>query len=441
MFDFWKALGIMAILGGVMLIAKLCAKRLTAEWSRKIIHVTMGGVALTLPFIIENKQTVVFLGVAALAALLTLRLNKRLREGIGTALLGISRKSYGEVYFVFSIVIVYTLHQSTYEYIISILVLTFADSMAALIGTSYGRSNLAVAGEDTKSREGSVVFFTVAFICALVPLQLMTEIGRAEVLVISFLVGLLGAMIEMVSSNGNDNLLLPLLTYSFIRYNSSQPIERLFINFGVMLLLLVSIIFVYKKANITKLSIVYGLLAGYIFMVQGGVVWILPPLALMLTYGIVPSMTAEEKAVILSYKTVGINCFIGLVCLWVAVFFPQYERILCFASSLSFSCLLLINTYNRLVGFRQKKPFTGLAVSLIKTAVLIALPSLLLLRADWQISLLFAVLLPSVIIPYPALRKRIDFSRMNERATWAHVALSGGAVTIFIVLGELLWSI
>jgi hypothetical protein len=126
-----------------------------------------------------------------------------------------------------------------------------------LIGTSYGRTNLAHEQENAKSSEGSIIFFIVAFICTLVPLQLMTEIGRAEVLVINFLTGLLAAMIELVSTNGNDNLLLPLLTYSFLRYNSEQSLHILFTNFSIMLFFPVAIFIIHKITNISKLSIVY----------------------------------------------------------------------------------------------------------------------------------------------------------------------------------------
>jgi len=255
MTDLLAAVGVLIVLGSVMIITRLCSKNLTPEISRKIIHITMGCVALSFPYIFVYRQSVVCLGVIAIAALLFMRNNKVLREGVGTALLGVPRKTFGEIYFVISIVIVFVLHKSAFEYLIPISVLTFADSAAALIGTSYGRTNLAQKQEDAKSSEGSVIFFIVAFLCTLVPLQLMTEVGRAEVLVISFLIGLLAAMIETVSTNGNDNLLLPLLTYSFLRYNSEQPLDLLFANFGIMLFFLVAIFVVYKITNISKLSI------------------------------------------------------------------------------------------------------------------------------------------------------------------------------------------
>ncbi|MCL2353437.1 MAG: hypothetical protein FWC69_02270 [Defluviitaleaceae bacterium] len=266
MMDFIAGLGVMVVLGVAITITSLNAKHLKSETSRKIIHITMGLTALTFPFIFENAISVVLLGAAALLALLLLRRVPILRNSIGKALLGVGRKTYGELWFAFSIAVIFVFHESLYEYFIPILVLTFADSVAALIGASYGRKNLADAEEDAKSREGSVLFFIVAFICALVPLQLMTEIGRAEVLLISFLVGLLGAMIEAVSIDGNDNVLLPLLTYSFIRYNSYAPLSLLLTNFAMMMLFWVALFMVRKTRNLSRLSMAYGPFGRLCFM-------------------------------------------------------------------------------------------------------------------------------------------------------------------------------
>ena len=63
--------------------------------------------------------------------------------------------------------------------------------------------------------------------CCLVPLQLLTTVGRLEVLLISTFVGLLSSMIEMTSHNGNDNFLLPFLTFLIIQYNFTETANAL----------------------------------------------------------------------------------------------------------------------------------------------------------------------------------------------------------------------
>jgi len=436
--DIFASIGVLFVLGLAMVITKLLSKHLSAEISRKIIHITMGLTAISFPFVFQNRISVVILGGIAIGALSLLRSIKTLRNGIGAALLGVKRKSYGEIYFAVSIVIVFVMHQSTFEYLVPILVLTFADSVAALVGTSYGRYNMAHGQEDTKSSEGSVMFFIVAFICTLVPLQLMTEIGRAEVLVISFLIGLLAAMIEAVSTNGNDNILLPLLTYSFLRYNCDKPLELLFTNFGVMLFFLVIILFVYKIANISKLSVAYSLLVGYIIMVQGGATWVVPPLALILMYGILPKMKTQEKQMILSYKVIECNTIAGVICLWLAVFFPQYREILYIAYSFSFACHLTINTYSRFINFENSKQSVAVICGLAKGIVFIALPTLLLTKMNCWIFVLYLVFLAVSIPPSISLNKKYDYKSVNSITTRANKMLVGTLTAIFAAAGGLL---
>ncbi len=434
MTDLLAAVGVLFVLGSVVIITKLYARCLNPETSRKIIHITMGCVALSFPYIFTYKLSVVCLGVLALAALLFLRKNKVLREGVGTALLGISRRSFGEIYFVISIVIVFVLHKSVFAYLIPISILTFADSAAALIGTSYGRTNLAHAQEDAKSSEGSLIFFIVAFICTLVPLQLMTETGRAEVLVISFLIGLLAAMIELVSTNGNDNLLLPLLTYGFLRYNSEQSLDILFTNFGVMLFFSVAIFFVYKITNISKLSIVYSLLVAYIIMVQGGMIWILPPLTLFLTFGILPMMKGEEKQLKQTYEVVESNSITGVICLWVSVFYPQYRDILYIAFSLSFACHLAVNTYSRFVNFVKTGKSKAIFCALTKAVVFIALPTFVFAQMNWAVFVLYVAFVAASMPPLIFLNKKYDYSKVGRDTLRANTILVGSLTAFFTLI-------
>ena len=435
MLDLLSAIGVLLLLGGVILIAKRFSKRLTPEGSRKTIHVTMGCAALALPFIVQYRLTVVFLGAVAIAFLMFLRIHKGLRTGVGTALLGIQRKSLGDIYFVVAIVIVFALHKSTFEYIVPIAILTFADSVAALIGVNYGRYNMAEHDQEAfKSREGSVMFFIVAFMCTLVPLQLMTEIGRAEVLAISFLIGFLAAIIEAVSRHGNDNLLLPLLTYSFLRYNIEQPINTLLLNFGVMIFLVIIILLIYKLTSLTSLSVAYSLLVGYVVMVLGGFAWLLPALMLFLTFGILPMMKSEEKQVAHSYKAIECNTIVGVICLYISVFFPAYRDILYISFSLSFAICLAINTYSRLFNFANKSVKISIFFGLIKSVVFIAIPILIITRMSWVTFFIYLLFMAISVRCAVYLNKKYDYTTVSDTTCNANKIMTGALTSIFTVI-------
>ncbi len=53
----------------------------------------------------------------------------------------------------------------TLLYVVPILVLTFADAAAALVGVAFGRLRYSTVG-GSKSLEGSAAFLGVAFLCA-----------------------------------------------------------------------------------------------------------------------------------------------------------------------------------------------------------------------------------------------------------------------------------
>jgi len=439
MLDFIAAVAVLLILGTVMVATKLSATRLTPEVSRKIIHIVMGCTALTFPYIFEYRQTVVYLGLVAIGALLFMRRNQVLRTGIGTALLGVNRKSLGDIYFVVAIVLVFIQFHEPFEYLIAISVLTFADSVAALVGTSYGRYNMAAHEEEAaKSSEGSVMFFVVAFMCTLVPLQLMTEVGRPEVLAISLSIGVLAALIEAVTRNGNDNLLLPLFTYSFIRYNTDKPIDHLLNNFLWMLLFFVIIYAVYKFTNITRLSMAYALLAAYIFMIQGGAIWVLPAATLFLSFGILPMMTEEEKNMVQTYKVIECNAIVGVICIMAAVFLPQFRELFYLSFSLSFAIHLTINTYSRLVNFRDMKTTAAVLWGLAKSTLII-LPAFFIAEMHW---LTLAIYLAFVVVSLPfavGLNKKYNYKKTGDETFNANKILTGalvGAFTIIIFLNE-----
>lgn len=141
-------------------------------------------------------------------------------------------------------------------YSIPILILTFADSTAALIGKSYAKKNLAEMSEDAKSIEGSFMFFITAFMIVLVPLLLYTTVGREEVLIISTIIGLNVAMVEMISHSGDDNILIPLTTYAFLNNLMTQELEVLRINILIILIIFIIVTIANRVKAWSKLALV-----------------------------------------------------------------------------------------------------------------------------------------------------------------------------------------
>ena len=188
----WGSIALVAFIMIVaLLIIKLIEKKtnINGELKRKLFHMTMGLVVLTFPYIFHNRISVIIIGIVSILMFIIMK-HTSLKKSIGTILYSVDRQSWGEIFFAISVVLIfYWSKGEKITYSIPILILTFADSTAALIGKKYGKKSLSMLNEDKKSIEGSFMFFIVAFMLTLVPLLLYTNVGREETLLISAIVG------------------------------------------------------------------------------------------------------------------------------------------------------------------------------------------------------------------------------------------------------------
>jgi phytol kinase len=121
-------------------------------------------------------------------------------------------------------------------YVVSILVVSVADTSAALIGAAYGRHHFrgALGG---KTVEGSTAFFLTSFLCVHVPLILWTDAGGPESLLIGLNLALILMLAEAVARRGTDNLLLPVLTLVLLNVFLEMPALDLIVHLLAILCL------------------------------------------------------------------------------------------------------------------------------------------------------------------------------------------------------------
>jgi phytol kinase len=185
------------------------------EWARKLLHVGVGMVGFGFPFVTNSRLEVwVTCGVAAVTMLL-LRLWKPLKQGLGDVLSKVNRVSLGEFYFLLGLPALFTLSQGGALYGTALAILTFADAVAALVGTFYGKRRFT-SDPDAKSLEGSSAFFIVSFSVCWAGLA-VNGVPVLEAGLTAFTVGLLMTLLEAVAKDGLDNVLLPVSTYLLLR--------------------------------------------------------------------------------------------------------------------------------------------------------------------------------------------------------------------------------
>ena len=120
----------------------------------------------------------------------------------GRSLHSVERRSYGDFLLAVAVGLVFVLSDGDpLLYVLPLAVLTLGDAAAALAGSSYGRNRFAVA-DGHKSLEGSAMLFLVTVILAMVCLLLLSDIARANVVILAFLIAGFGAMVEADSWRG-----------------------------------------------------------------------------------------------------------------------------------------------------------------------------------------------------------------------------------------------
>ena len=379
----WKSILLVVFLLVIaLLIIKLLEKKfkLNGEVKRKLFHMSMGIVMLAFPYIFKSVISVGVLGVIALIVLLCLK-HTKLKNSFGTILYSVSRESLGEVFFVISVFSIFYLSKGDkLLYSIPILILTFADSTAALIGKNYAKKNLAEETEDAKSLEGSFMFFMVAFMATHVPILLFTNVGREESLIISAIIGFNVALIEMISHTGNDNLLIPLTTYAFLVTHIGMSVEVLRENLIILGAIFFIVTVINRIETLSKLALVEVMVVGYLTISLYGFYAVIPPLMLFLTCMNFPKLREKEKSNLYDSRIIETNVVIGIgICGLVAITGLKAEFFMVYA--LAYAMHLTVNSFVRFKYFIDMSETDSVLIATSKGILFVFLPSLIVQKA------------------------------------------------------------
>lgn len=279
----WLTLG--AVLAGLLVGLPLFRHAATrcgasAEAARKSVHVAMGLVCATFPWIFSRPLPVWVLAATATAPLLLLRSIPSLRHGFGSALHGIQRVSYGELLFAPAVAVVFHLSQGDpLAFVIPVLVLTVADAAGALAGTRWGQ-RFYVCGTGRKSLEGSAAFLSAAFLCTFVPIIVAGRAGIHQAVWISLILAILAMMAEGISDRGFDNLLIPPGCHFVLERLFQSDSGGLALRFVAAVLLLVLVITGSRWSTLSGSSLIAAALLGYACAMLADVRFSLPLVAI-----------------------------------------------------------------------------------------------------------------------------------------------------------------
>lgn len=300
------------------------------ELQRKSVHIGMGLITLTFPWLFDDPWPVVLLAVLAVGGLVGMKQIAALKKGLGGALHGVARDSLGEIYFPLAVALLFVLAgNAPVLYVVPMLVLSLADAVAAVVGVRYG-SHPYSTSEGSKSAEGSAAFLLTAFGSTMVPVLLMTDIPLGKAVVGALLVGILVMLFEAVSVGGIDNLFIPLGCYGLLERYQHLDAQGLFYRL-IALCLLALVVYAWRRKTTLKGSaLLAAVLAGFMNWMMGGWPYLAVSLMLLLTYTRMWPRTEENRHPVHSVRTIAAVAAPGTVWLLAAARHAAPDYLYCF---------------------------------------------------------------------------------------------------------------
>ena len=254
------------------------------EGLRKLAHVGTGLLALSFPWLFSSLKPVLVVCGLSMAMLMVVSMIPSIRSRLGSSLYSVDRESRGEFYFPLSVALLFWLAGSDrLLYVIPLLVLTFADAVAAVLGTIYGKvSYTGVGGK--KSLEGSVAFFTVAFFAVHVPLLLFSQLSRPQTLLVALDIALVVTLLEAVAWRGLDNIFIPLGGFLLLHIYTALPLRALVFRFIAATVLVTGVLLYRSRTTLEASALIASALALYASWGAGGWEWFLSPAILFACY-------------------------------------------------------------------------------------------------------------------------------------------------------------
>ena len=174
---------------------------LNNEFGRKFVHITVGSFVAFWPFFLSWNE----IRLLSLAFLLVVIISDRLK--LFKAVHSVQRPTFGEICFAVVVGLLTFITHSKGIYAASLLQMSVADGLAAVVGTRFGRDNKYHVLGQNKSIAGTAAFI-VASAAILIGYSLYSVAGLAWPAIV---VGVIGsAIIENLAPLGLDNLLVPL---------------------------------------------------------------------------------------------------------------------------------------------------------------------------------------------------------------------------------------
>ncbi|MDP7010213.1 MAG: hypothetical protein QF685_02440 [Verrucomicrobiota bacterium] len=435
-------IGVFSLLVALVMVLRQWQVRRTPppEVVRKSLHVAMGITTLSFPWLFKSTWAVVMISTLSALFLTAIERLPRWQNSVGQVVAGVQRRSWGTVFFSAAVALVFAMSDGhPLLYCVPIAILTFGDSLAALVGRRFGMVKFQT-GEGRKSWEGAGTMFVVTFLVTMTGLLMWPppDMSWAQKLFISLMMGLVGMLVEAISWRGLDNLFLPLLGHVFLETYLELKIPELLLRLTVLVALLFFTVRQRSQQFVLRDNARIGAaLFLYVAFMVGGWKWFLPPMTLLLLYPrFIPFEYAVEKN---KYSFEILLTIVGPGLIWLLLyrawkleeFFLPY--LYAFTASLAVIWLARIK--------HNGQPISGgaaLAKATFPPAGIMLVSLTWLLKGEAQVSLLLGTALATLLLAGIVVWWRQDGGEESRGWDWicrSSWVLLGSALVYFAWVG------
>lgn len=186
------------------------AKLVRGEQGRKFVHILVGTFVAFWPFLMSFRA-IQIIGVAMLVGIIIAR-----RLKVFQAIHAVKRRSWGDILFALSIVLLATITDSRWIFATAMLHMSMADGLAALAGLRWGKTNRYRVFGRVKSVAGSLTFWTFSVIALSAAVVRSPADFNNVTFAVIVLLSLSATIMENLAPKGSDNILVPVLVASVL---------------------------------------------------------------------------------------------------------------------------------------------------------------------------------------------------------------------------------
>jgi phytol kinase len=178
-------------------------QKLPNEFSRKLVHISVGSFVAFWPFFLSWNQ----IKLLSLAFFIVVAISKNLH--VFRAIHSVQRPTWGELYFALAVGLIAFVTHDKWVYMAALLLMSLADGFAAVIGVRYGKRNQYQVLGQTKSIIGTATFLVFALVILFAYSHYAPGVLFRPAI---FGIALIATAVENLALGGLDNILVPVMT-------------------------------------------------------------------------------------------------------------------------------------------------------------------------------------------------------------------------------------